>query len=65
MFITSLQNKQLQILELYRKIVQGKEMFSTEILSDDERKVLKLLKSFKTPEEKEKFIKQCIQLLNE
>lgn len=55
-YLSDLQSKQLLILDLYRKTVQGKDLFSSEILSDDEKKVIKLLKSFNTPEEKAKFL---------
>lgn len=55
-YLSDLQSKQLLILDLYRKTVQGKDLFSSEILSEDEKKVIKLLKSFNTPEEKTKFL---------
>lgn len=58
-FIDSTQAKQVQILELYRRTIQGKDLFDSQSLSDDEKMVLKLFKSFRSKEEKEKFLTLC------
>ena len=56
--INTLQKNQIQFLELHRKIVQSPtKIFSDDLLSADEKKLLTLLKSFKTPEEKAMFLK--------
>lgn len=43
-------------LELQRRIVQGKELFSSDTLSDDEKRVIKLMNSFSSQEDKKKFM---------
>jgi hypothetical protein len=56
--ITAIQKNQIAYMELYRKIVQSpNKIFSDDLLSAEERKLLTLLKSFKTPEEKVLFLK--------
>lgn len=63
--ISSIQKNQLAFLELQRKIIQSpNKLFSDDLLSNDERKLLSLLKSFKTPEEKVKFLKLVSTALN-
>lgn len=64
-YINTVQTKQIQLMDLYRKIVQGRDMFAESGLSDNERMVLSLFKSFKTEEQKIKFINMCKDLLNE
>lgn len=58
-FIDSMQSKQLKILDLYRTTIQGKDLFDNQALSDDEKMVLKLFKSFRSNEEKTKFLTLC------
>ena len=55
-FIDSTQSKQVQILELYRRVLQGKDLFDSQTFSDDEKMVLKIFKSFKSKEDREKFV---------
>lgn len=43
-------------LELQRRIVQGKELFSNDTLSDDEKRVIKLMNSFSSQDDKKKFM---------
>lgn len=63
--ITTLQKNQVAYLELQRKIVQSPtKIFSDDLVSADERKLLALLKSFKTPEEKAQFLKAVDTELN-
>lgn len=58
--LQSLQSKQLQIIDLYRKIVQSpNKLFADSDFSEDEKKVIRLLKSFKTAQEKQEFLKLC------
>lgn len=45
------------ILNLERQIVQGKNIFPEDSLSEDDRKILRLMASVKTPEERKKFFK--------
>ena len=53
----TIQTKQIQILDLYRKVIQTKELFPSDTLSEEEKQVLRLLKSFTTDEQKQKFFK--------
>lgn len=62
-FIESVQTKQIAIVDLYRKIVQGNPLFTTDTLSEEEKLVLKLMKSFTTQEQKQKFLQLCKQQL--
>lgn len=56
--ITTLQKNQVACAELLRKVVQSpNKIFSDDLLSNEEKKLLKLLKSFRTPEEKQKFLR--------
>lgn len=56
--VNIIQTKQLQVLDLLRKVTQAsKPLFSDQILSEDERKVVKLFKSFNTESDKAKFLK--------
>lgn len=56
--ITTLQKNQVAIAELQRKIVQSpNKIFTDDLLSPDEQKLLRLLKSFKTSEDKKRFLK--------
>lgn len=64
-FIDGIQSKQIQILDLYRKTIQGNELISGETLSEEEKIVVKLFKSFKSNKEKEKFLELCRKELNE
>ncbi len=61
--VERIQSKQVAVLDLYRKIVQGKDLFPQETLSEEERKVVKLIKSFKSKEEKDKFFQVCSEML--
>lgn len=54
--IDSIQSKQLQVLDLYRKVVQGKNLFPEETISEEERKVLRLINSFTNDKDKKKFL---------
>lgn len=56
-YVDDITSKQIQLMELYRKVVQGKELFDAGTLSDDEKKVLKLFKSFKSQEDKARFLR--------
>lgn len=55
-WIAKMHNMQITVLDLQRKIIQGKPLFSTEVLSEEEKMVVKLLGSFKSLEEKKQFI---------
>ena len=56
--IIDIQNNQVKYLELQRKIVQSPtKIFADDLLSNDEKKLLALLKSFKTADEKKYFLK--------
>ena len=60
-FINSTQKKQLDILEVYRRCLQNGDIFTSDSLGSEERLVLGMLKSLKTPEDKAKFFKMCKQ----
>lgn len=63
--INSIQTRQIQLLDLYRKIIQSPQpLFPENTISEDEKNVLKLFKSFKTPEQKLKFLELCERELN-
>lgn len=47
----------IKVIDLYRKIAQGKELFPSNSLSDEEKMVVTLLGSFKSKSEKVKFLK--------
>lgn len=62
-FIDKTQTKQIQLLDLYRKVVQGSPLFDTETISNDERLVLRLFRSFSCEAEKQEFLKICKERL--
>lgn len=64
-YIERLNNIQCRTLDLQRKIAQGKELIPETNLSDDEKMIVKLFKSFKSKDEKEKFIKVVNDTLKE
>lgn len=53
----ALEKRMHAILNLERQIVQGKNIFPEDSLSEDDRKILRLMASVKTPEERKKFFK--------
>lgn len=55
-YIDVITSKQIALAELIRKTVQGRELFDSTTMSDDERKVLRLFKSFKSAEDKARFL---------
>ena len=61
--IEFIQSSEVKLLDLQRKIVQGKELFPEMVMSEDEKKVIKLLNSFKTPKEKLDFINLVVTTL--
>lgn len=54
--IDRVQSSQLRILDLQRKIVQGKELIPQPSLSEEESHVIKLMNSFTSVESKKKFL---------
>lgn len=52
-------------IELQRRIVQGKDLFSQDLFSDKEKSMMKLLNSFKSQEEKRKFLELVEEKFNE
>lgn len=63
-FIDSVQTRQLKLMELNRKISQGSNnLFANDSLSDEEKQVLKLFKSFRTNDEKKRFMRLVAQEL--
>lgn len=53
----ALEKRMHAILNLERQIVQGKNIFPEDSLSEDDRKILRLMASVKSPEERKKFFK--------
>lgn len=62
--VDNMQSQQLKILDLYRRIVNGKELFPQGVLSEEEKQVVKLLNSFSSKEEKQKFLKVVKETLS-
>lgn len=62
--LQSLQEMQYKVLDLKRKIVQGRELIPTSLLSEEERAVVKLFQSFSTKSEKEEFMKLVYERLS-
>jgi len=59
-YITVIQKNQAAIVDLYRKIVQSPNtLFPDNAMSDEEKKVIQLFKSFNTPEKRKKFLALC------
>jgi len=56
-YIIKLQKNQVAFCEMQRRVVQSpSKLFPEDTMSNDEKKLLTLLKSFKTPEEKKRFL---------
>lgn len=53
----ALENRIMSILTLERQVLQGKSLFPEDTLSEDDKKVLRILGTIKTKEEREKFFK--------
>lgn len=55
--IDRIQNKQFQLVETYRRVVQSPNMlFANSTVSEEEKMVMKLFQSFKSADEKKKFL---------
>lgn len=55
--IKSFQDRQFQLIETYRRIVQSPNMlFANSTVSEEEKMVIKLFSSFKSADEKRKFL---------
>lgn len=56
----------MRIVDLQRKIVQGKELFSSQdLMTEEERAVSRLMQSIQTPEEKKVFIETMKKVILE
>jgi len=55
-WIEKIHNMQLRTLEVQRKIVQGKELFNTTVLTPEEKLVSQLFSSLTTKAKKEEFL---------
>lgn len=53
----ALENRIISTLTLERQVLQGKSLFPEDTLSEDDKKVLRILGTIKTKEEREKFFK--------
>ena len=53
----ALENRIMAILTLERQVLQGKSLFPEDTLSEDDKKVLRILGTIETKEEREKFFK--------
>lgn len=63
-FIDSVQTRQIKLMELNRKISQGSSnLFAGDSLTEEEKQVLKLFKSFRTNDEKKRFMRLVAQEL--
>lgn len=58
-FVNNNQQKSIQIMEIYRRCLQNGNLFDSETQSAEERLVLNMLRSLKTPEDKKKFYEAC------
>lgn len=54
---TRLYNRILEVLDLERRLLQGKSLFPADTISDEDRKVLRLLGSLQDGEERRRFFK--------
>lgn len=64
--VTKLQKNQLAFIDLQRKIVQSpNKLFPEDVVSPEERQLLELIKSFKTPDEKKKFFASVQKAMQE
>lgn len=56
-YMSTIQSQVMSVLELERKVIQGRELFPTDSLSDMDRKILRLVSSLRAPEDRAKFMK--------
>jgi len=61
-YYEKIQSYALRVLDLQRKIVQGKDLFPSDILSEEEKAFLSILKSFRTDAEKTDFVNKIKQI---
>lgn len=55
-YISSISNKELQLVAEYRKLLQGnRQLFDEDTLSEDDRIIMRLLRSFSSTSEKRDF----------
>lgn len=59
-YISVIQKNQAAFVDLYRKIIQSPNtLFPDNTMSEEERKVMQLFKSFNTPAQRKKFLELC------
>lgn len=57
-YLTSISNKEMQLVSEYRKLLQGnRQLFDEDTMSEQDRIVLRLLRSFGSPDQKKDFLK--------
>ena len=55
-YITSISNKELQLVSEYRKLLQGnRQLFDEDTMSEEDRVILRLLRSFSSTDQKRDF----------
>lgn len=65
-YLTSISNKELQLAAEYRKMLQGnRQLFDEDAMSEQERVVVRLLRSIGSPEQKHDFIKIVTEYMQE
>lgn len=65
-YMNSISTKELQLVEAYRKLIQGgRALFDEDTLSEEDRTVIRLLRSFSTNDEKSKFFNLVTQYLRD
>ena len=65
-YLDALHSAALRIVDLQRKIVQGKELFSTaDLLTEEEKSMVRLVQSLETKEDKEMFITTLKRVLED
>ena len=57
-YLTSISNKELQLVAEYRKLLQGnRQLFDEDTMSEEDRVILRLLRSFSSTDQKRDFFK--------
>ena len=54
-YLTAISNDEFRMIEAYRKLLQGGQLFGEDAMSEEDRIILRVLRSFSTADEKRDF----------
>ena len=62
-YLNTLTNSELALIDTYRKLIQGGQLFNEDSMSENERTILRILRSLSTNEQRKNFFDACAQYM--